>query len=379
MKNPIRFLPSLAAAVLLAGVARAQPARGAAGNAAGGAPTVPTIENLRTALTLTDAQAATIAPLLAEMAAAQKNVADLQGRYGTLRASLAVDAGASLTDPQKAQLVQLLAAPARGGRGGGGGGGGGAPAAQADQPSPRTDDNSKLAHEQHLAKKTQGKIDVYVEGDSIARRWGTSDAQYAPMLANWKENFFGWNVADFGWGADTLQNILWRLDNGELDGVNPKVIVFLGGTNNVTNAPNTDEKAQEIARGIKAILTRFQQKAPTATVVLTGIFARNNGGPTFELIKKINAIVATYADGKKVRYLDVNDKLADANGIPLPGMMGDGLHPTPKGYQVWADGLKPILTELLGPPAKEDHAPPPTGDPSATRPATPAPSPASGG
>jgi hypothetical protein len=120
------------------------------------------------------------------------------------------------------------------------------------------------------------------------------------------------------------------------------------------------------ASGIKAVLTRFQQKAPGATVILTAIFPRNNNPQLYAFIKKINAIVATYADGKKVRYLDMNDKLADANGNLFPGMMNtDSLHPDVKGYQVWADGLKPILSELLGPPAKEDFAPPPSADPSA--------------
>src|SRR5580692_12741027 len=89
-----------------------------------------------------------------------------------------------------------------------------------DQPSPRTDANSKLAHQQMLEKAKQGGIDIYFEGDSITRRWGTSDKAYARYLANWTSNFFGWNAADFGWGADNIQNIIWRLENGELDGVN---------------------------------------------------------------------------------------------------------------------------------------------------------------
>ena len=82
-------------------------------------------------------------------------------------------------------------------------------------------------------------------------------------------------------------------------------------------------------------------------------------------INKINENLAQFADGKKIRFLNVNDKLADEDGKLFDGMMnaGDKLHPTVKGYQVWADGLKPILTELLGPPAAVDTAPPPTGVP----------------
>ncbi|WP_442773206.1 apolipoprotein N-acyltransferase, partial [Paenirhodobacter enshiensis] len=81
------------------------------------------------------------------------------------------------------------------------------------------------AHAQLLEKRTQGRIDVYFAGDSIARRWGATD--YPQFLANWTENFRGWHAANFAWGADRTQNILWRLQNGELDGVNPKVIVLL--------------------------------------------------------------------------------------------------------------------------------------------------------
>ena len=85
-------------------------------------------------------------------------------------------------------------------------------------------------------------------------------------------------------------------------------------------------------------------------------------------ITRINANLAKLADGRTVRYLDINDKLADKDGRLFDGMMNaDKLHPTLKGYQVWADALKPILRELLGPPAATDHAPPPTGDPSAVK------------
>ncbi|HXT15385.1 MAG TPA: GDSL-type esterase/lipase family protein [Gemmatimonadaceae bacterium] len=236
----------------------------------------------------------------------------------------------------------------------------------ADRPAPRTDANSMLAHQQLLAKRTQGTIDVYFEGNSITRRWGATD--YPTFLENWKSNFFGWNAADFGWGGDRIENMLWRIENGELDGVNPKVIVILGGTNNVGRTPGGDEKVADITRGVKALLDLCRRKAPNATIILTGIFPRSDNLAVVPEINRINANIARFADGKTVRYVNINDKLADANGKLLDGMTVDGLHPTLKGYQIWADALKPILTELLGPPAKTDHAPPPTGDPSAKRP-----------
>src|SRR5829696_2440278 len=79
----------------------------------------------------------------------------------------------------------------------------------ADRPAPRTDPNSMTAHAQLLEKAKQGRIDVYFLGDSIIRRWGALD--YPELLANWKQNFSGWNAGNFGWGADRTQNILWRL------------------------------------------------------------------------------------------------------------------------------------------------------------------------
>ena len=242
--------------------------------------------------------------------------------------------------------------------------------AQADKPAPRTDKNSELAHEQLLAKAKQGKIDIYFEGDSIARRWGATD--YPQFLENWNRNFFGWNAADFGWGADRVQNILWRLENGELDGIHPKVIVLLGGTNNVGSrvpAAGADSVVDDVTRGLQSVVRVMQEKAPQAVIVLTAIFPRNDNMEVMPEIDRINANLARMADGKKIRYLNINDRLADADGKLHEGMMNerDKLHPTLMGYQVWADALKPIFTELLGPPAKEDHAPPPTGDPSAKR------------
>lgn len=237
-----------------------------------------------------------------------------------------------------------------------------------DQPVARTDPNSQIAHMQLLEKAKKGGIDIYFEGDSITRRWGATD--YPDLLANWEENFFGWNAGNFGWGADTIQNILWRLHNGELDGVNPKVIVLLAGTNNIGNrlpAGSDGSKAEDITRGIQSILDVMQAKAPNAIVILMGIFPRNDNPAFIPIIDKVNANLSRLADGQRIRYLNINDRLADSSGRLSEGMTDDKLHPTLKGYQIWADALKPIFTELLGPPAKEDYAPPPTGNPAAKK------------
>ena len=121
--------------------------------------------------------------------------------------------------------------------------------------------------------------------------------------------------------------------------------------------------------GLRAVVRVMQSKAPDAVIIVMGIFPRNDNMDVMPEIDRINANLANMADGRRIRYLNINSQLADRDGRLHDGMMNarDKLHPTVKGYQVWADALKPLLTELLGPPAKEDHAPSPTGDPSARR------------
>ena len=241
----------------------------------------------------------------------------------------------------------------------------------AHAPIERRDPKSRTAHQQLIAKTKQGKIDIYFEGDSITRRWGATD--YPRFLARWQRQFHGWNAANFGWGGDTTHNILWRLKNGELDGVSPKIIVLQAGTNNLPSSGPADRAAvADVVSGIKAIVATFREKTPGATIVLTAIFPRPQNKALAPAIKQINEQLASLADGKTIRFININDKLTDVKGTLLPGVSHDGLHLEEKGYDAWAAALEPIFAELLGPPAQADEAPPPTGDPAppARRPRT---------
>ncbi len=245
------------------------------------------------------------------------------------------------------------------------------PIERADVPVPRGDPNSMKAHEQMLAKRKAGKIDVYFIGDSITRRWGTSDAMWQALYENWKSNFWGWNAGNFGWGGDKTQHMLWRLKQGELDGVNPKVVVIMAGTNNVGRATpigDASARAEDIAQGVTAIVREVRRKAPAATVILTGIMPRDDNLAVMPVINEANRRIARLADGKKTRYINVNEQLAFPDGTLREGMSDDGLHLRVPAYQIWADALKPHLTELLGPRKTTDESPPPTGDPSAAPP-----------
>ncbi len=230
--------------------------------------------------------------------------------------------------------------------------------------TPRNDPNSKLAHQQLIEKTKQGKIDVYFVGDSITRRWGATD--YPKFLANWKQNFHGWNAANFGWGGDTTHNILWRMQSGELENVNPKVFVLQAGTNNLPwNGAANDAKVSEVVNSIQALIELFQERSPDSRVILTAVFPRDQNAALNSTIQQINERLASLADGDRVRFVNINKQLTDDSGKLLPGMSDDGLHFTEKSYQVWADALKPLLNEFVGAQATEDKAPPATGDPSA--------------
>ncbi len=232
-----------------------------------------------------------------------------------------------------------------------------------DRPVERRDENSRIAHEQLLAKTKQGQIDVYFIGDSITRRWGATD--YPDFLSEWRDRFSGWNAANFAWGGDRTQHMLWRLRNGELDGVQPKVFVLQAGANNIDRAPFDAERAADLTRGIEAIIDTVRSHSPNAVIVITGVFPRDDNPGALEGVKQVNANLARKADGRMVRFIDLTDELIGADGRFKPGMSPDGLHLSLPGYEVWADALTPIFEEVLGPRADVDNAPPPTGDPSA--------------
>ena len=232
----------------------------------------------------------------------------------------------------------------------------------------RTDANSMRAHEQLLQKGRSGRIDLYFLGDSITRRWGATD--YPQLLEHWNASFHGWNAGNFGWGGDKVENILWRIENGELDGVNPRVVVLMAGTNDVGNQlpiDGVEAASARISAGIGTLLQAVRIRAPQATVILIGILPRADNPAVMPVIDGINQRISRLADGRSVRFLNINPRLTTADGALLAGMTMDQLHPALPGYRVWAEALEPQLTQLLGPRAGDDLAPPPTGDSSARR------------
>jgi lysophospholipase L1-like esterase len=139
--------------------------------------------------------------------------------------------------------------------------------------------------------------------------------------------------------------VLWRIEHGELDGINPKVTVLMIGTNN-----SNSDSPEAIADGIKLIVKEMLKKCPNTKVLLLAIFPRNKPNDKPEQIetnRKVNQIIAKLDDGKNVRFLDINRVFVGADGKVPADIMPDFLHPNEHGYQLWADAMEPTLAEML--------------------------------
>jgi lysophospholipase L1-like esterase len=194
-------------------------------------------------------------------------------------------------------------------------------------------------HEGFLKRAKEGNVDLLFLGDSITQGWGGN--------AVWKKHYGALNAANFGIGGDTTRNVLWRIQNGEVEGISPKVVVLMIGTNNFGLEGH---KPDDVAKGIGVIVQTLRRKLPSSKVLLLGIFPRDEK-PAAEIraiIKKVNDQIAGLDDKKNVRYLDIGGKFLQPDGSLAKEIMPDFLHLSEKGYQIWADAMDPLLHQLLG-------------------------------
>jgi lysophospholipase L1-like esterase len=203
-------------------------------------------------------------------------------------------------------------------------------------PGFRTKHNANI----EIAKK--GDIDVLFMGDSITDLWRNSNGPFAgkPVF----DKYYGeMKVANFGISGDTTQGVLFRLQNGEGQGFKPKAIMLMIGTNNTgRNSP------PEIAEGIGAVVLEMRKDFPDAKILLLAVFPRSTpDNPVRSAIREINQSIAKLHDGKHVFYLDIGAKFLDAEGNIPRDVMSDGLHPSTKGYEIWAEAVKEPLANLL--------------------------------
>ncbi len=209
-------------------------------------------------------------------------------------------------------------------------------------PVPREGNWVKL-HEKFLEQAKAGDIDLLFLGDSITQGWGGSGKGV------WERYYSPRKVANFGIGGDRTQHVLWRLENGEIDGIKPKVVVLMIGTNNASS-----NSAEEIAEGVTAIVKKLNTKLPETKVLLLAVFPRGEKpGPMRDKLKAVNDQIAKLDDGgKTVKYLDIGQKFLGEEGVLTKEIMPDFLHLSSLGYQIWADAIEPTLWSMLDEPAK---------------------------
>ena len=195
-------------------------------------------------------------------------------------------------------------------------------------------------HESFLKRGKEGPIGLLFIGDSITQGW-------TKAADTWAKYYEKYQPANFGIGGDRTQHVLWRIENGELDGISPKVVVLMIGTNNTGG-----DSGEAIAKADCKIVQAIRAKLPKTKVLVLGVFPRGDK-KTGELsagampkIKEINAVLAKLDDGKTVRYLDLADKFIVNGKIPME-IMPDQLHPSAKGYQIWAETMQPLLEEMM--------------------------------
>lgn len=214
-----------------------------------------------------------------------------------------------------------------------------APSAANDavMPVPR-DGGWMKRHEQINERTKQGDIDLVFLGDSITQGWNDN--------AIWKKHFEPLKAANMGIGGDRTQHVLWRLQNGNIDGLHPKLVVLMIGTNNSNGTDNTGE---EIGEGIKTIVAELQKRLPDTKVLILGIFPRGEKpNPQREKNALASRLASEAADGEKVFYLDIGEKFLTPDGTLTKDIMPDFLHLSPAGYRIWAEAIDPKVHELMG-------------------------------
>lgn len=189
----------------------------------------------------------------------------------------------------------------------------------------------------------RGPVQLVFIGDSITDIWRDAP-QHKLFYARWGQ----YNPYNIGIAGDETQHVLWRIEHGELDGLDPKLVVLLIGTNNIGN--QNQMTVGETVQGIQAVVKAIQAKLPRTRILLLGVFPRGaKPADRFRpMIQSINAAIAKLDDGgKSVSYLDLSDKFLDRAGNLPVDVMPDGLHPNAKGCEIWADGMKPLMDQLL--------------------------------
>ena len=195
-----------------------------------------------------------------------------------------------------------------------------------------------MTRKEHLIKT--GGTQLVFMGDSITDFW-----RQDPQREIFEDYFGQYRPYNVGLSFAQTQNALWRVEHGEVDGIAPKAAVIMIGTNNLGDSHMSPE---ETAEGISTLVTAVRQKLPNAKILLLGIFPRGNrpDDPFRVSIAKTNAMIAKLDDGRHVKYLDIGGYFLEPDGSLSGSVMPDYLHPNSRGYEIWAEAIKPAIDAL---------------------------------
>ena len=196
-------------------------------------------------------------------------------------------------------------------------------------------------HEEKIAlKEKMAKVDLVFLGDSITHAWDNKGKDV------WKEYYSNRNALNIGFSGDRAEHVLWRLNHGAVDAIDPKLLVLMIGTN---NTGHRQDRPEDTALGIKEILKTIDRKLPNTKVLLLAVFPRGSSidDPLRKINDDINRIIEDFHDGKQVHYLNINHLFIDENGYLSKSVMADLLHPNKDQYSVWAKAIEPKIKELM--------------------------------
>jgi len=206
-------------------------------------------------------------------------------------------------------------------------------------PLPRIDWPQRVANTNARAQKLADSIHLIFDGDSITDAWQGRGKKI------WTDRYAKFGAFDFAISGDRTQHLLWRLSQGQVDHLHPRLVAVMIGTNNLGNR----ESVEDTIAGVKAVVADYRKRCPDAVILLQAIFPRGKepGDPLRAKIKEVNGQIAKLADGGKVVYVDFGDRFLQPDGTISPEIMPDFLHPSEKGYQIWADAIQPFIDRYM--------------------------------
>jgi len=200
-------------------------------------------------------------------------------------------------------------------------------------------------HEAVLEYNRTHKPDIVIIGDSIIHYWGGEPMAPKAWAADvWNRTFAGWTVENLGFGWDRTENVLWRINHGELSGISPKLIIIKIGTNN-----SGINSAEDIADGIEAVCERAHEVQPHAKILLLGILPRRDESPSRPVITdRVNQILqARLAKVSWICYRDFGARFRDSDGNVKASLFADGVHPNHAGYELLGDSIHQEIVRIL--------------------------------